>query len=655
MKVPNWMTDEGIDTIKKGYLRDNETLYDAWGRIVDSSFLYLKKEGLDEKTCQLYRNDLFDILEKGYLGLASPVFSELGRSKGGLPISCFSVSVEDSVSGIFNSLSESAKMTQMKGGVGIYLGNVRPSGSPISTGGNSTGVLPFAKLFDTTAKTVAQGSMRRGSFAIYLPIDHPDVKELLNSKDHTKGDQRRWIDSNIGVSITDKWMEEMLNGDISKRELFSEIIVTRLKCGSPYIIYIDNVNNANPPAYKQNNLLVETSNICSEITLYTDKDHSFVCCLSSVNLSKYDEWKNYISPNLGWSVPFLSIVFLDSVLSEFIDKSEKIPELSKARNSAMKGRALGLGTMGLAALYQQRMLPFSSLEASTLNIEVHKYVYEEAKRASQFLASNLGEPEWCRGTGMRNSHLTTCAPTRTNSVICNSISMGIEPIDRNYFVAKQDKGVYIRKNPYLEKLLLEKYKRNDKETWEIIANNDGSVETLDFLSNHEKEVFATAREIDQKELIRQAADRQKYICQSQSLNLFVDNRATEQYLLELHVLAWKLGVKSLYYLRSKSKQQNKTPNYLVVRDNCPYCEKLKNELNLRKISFEEIPLSKAKKLGIWHYSYKTVPQLFFGTEHIGGYDDYMKNYVYGHSGFPLPNVIDGEVPTEFLECASCEG
>lgn len=480
---PNWVTEEAKHTLRNGYLQDGENFFCALERVTNSAAKYLAKEGMDAPFCKAFKEDLYEVLEKGYLGMASPVFSNLGTTGRALPISCFSVSVPDSVSGIFETLQEAAILTKVEGGVGIYFGNVRGAGAPISSGGNSLGTIPFSKLFDNTASVVSQGKLRRGSFAIYLPIDHPDVRKLLLAKDHTTGDSRGWIDSNIAITITDEWIEEMLAGDPEKRELFSLIITTRLKVGSPYILYIDNVNKYNPKAYKQNNLKVETSNICclsgdthiptieygnisiqeivedrggtatifdgdkwvktntfrefkksflyrielrngshidmtwnhrnklqnkklvvlakdlkigdklqystnvpirneldkdeytivnisrlegpqrtfcctvptttffelsngvltgnSEITLYTDKDHSFVCCLSSLNLDRYDEWRGYTTPRLGLSVPYISTIFLDAVLSEFIDKASDIPELHKAVRSAVKGRALG--------------------------------------------------------------------------------------------------------------------------------------------------------------------------------------------------------------------------------------------------------------------------------------------------------------------------
>jgi ribonucleotide reductase alpha subunit len=779
--APDWMTEEAIDTVKGGYLQDGETVWTAFSRVAKSAKRFLIKEGLDVNTSNSFESDLFDVLSKGYLGLATPVFCNLGTNNGGLPISCFATHVEDSVVGIFDTLKETALLTKAGGGVAVYAGDIRPTGSKIeSTNGKSCGSVPFLKLFDETAFTVSQGNTRRGSFALYLPIDHPDIGQLLLSKDHTQGDSRRWIDSNVAVTITDDWMRSMIAGDESKRKLFCDVIRTRLMVGSPYLIFVDNINKANPPAYQKHNLTVKTSNLCcldghtevmtnsgprriidilgdtvtihdgeqwvenssfqlrgydniweikftnghsvkcnalhrwfvagsgkeilttdltpgtalescsylydgpdfivksikktnkikpvycpsvpstgkfalasglmtgnSEITLYTDSEHTFTCCLSSLNLDKFDEWAEYTTPKLGWSVPFISTVFLDAVLSEFIYRAKEMPGMEKAVRSSLKGRALGLGVMGLASLYQKRGFPFESSAARVLNVNIHKYIYSEAVEASKFLAEQLGEPFWCVGTGMRNTHLIALAPTRTNSAITNSVSPSVEPIDSNYYIAKQAKGSYIRKNPNLEQYLIS-IRKNTKEVWDKILENEGSVQTLDFMPQEHKEVFRTAREIDQREILRQAAARQPYVCQSQSINLFINPFANEQFLVELHIQAWSLGMKSLYYLRSRNKNKLKNVNILITKPECPWCEKLKNELDSRKTKYTEMVLSEAKRLGIWKQSYKTVPQLFFNDEHVGGYEDFMEKYVYGTWGPAIPNHVDGE-------CISCEG
>ena len=648
-KFPSWMTEEAISTLKSGFLKKEKNIYAAWERVINCSVQHLKSFNLTEGFEEAFKKDLFTILDNGWLGLATPVLTEMGRENGGLPISCYSVSVPDSINGIFESLKETAVMTKNTGGVGVYVGNLREANQKTASSSIASGPVSFSKIFDITASTVAQGP-RRGSFAFYLPIDHKDIRQFLLSKDHTQGDSRRWIDSNIAVSITNSWMRSMLAGDTEKRELFAEVIKTRLICGSPYLFFVDNVNDANPEAYKLNNLKVETSNICTEIMLHTDADHSFVCCLSSLNLDKYDEWKDYFLEHTGFSVPELATVFLDTVLEEFIAKASCIEGMEKAVRSAIKGRAVGLGVMGLASLYQKRDLAWYEPECYELNKEIHKYIYEEAKKASKWMGLVGGIPEWCKGTEFRNSHVVAVAPTRTNSSICGSVSMGIEPIESNIYVAKQDKGFFVRKNPNLE-AVLEKYGENTPETWEVIGKNKGSVKGLDFLTKHEKQVFRTAREIDQFDLLRQAADRQKYIDQGQSLNLFVDTYSHEHYLVELHIAAWMLGLKSIYYLRTRSKQTLDTLNYIITKRNCGWCDKLKEELNSRGISYTEISISEAKRKGLWKSSYKTTPQLFFDGERIGGYSDYIRS----NKRSATPSSVDESPYIEPQECTACEG
>ena len=518
------------------------------------------------------------------------------------------------------------------------MGDVRPAGSPISGGGRSTGVVPWAQQYDLAARVVSQGGVRRGSFAIYLPIDHPDVPELLLGKDHSKGDPRRFIDSNIGLTITDEWIKEMLAGDKAKQDLFSEVLKTRLISGSPYLVFIDNVNRQNPECYKERNLEVSTSNLCSEITLFTDDGHSFVCVLSSLNLAKYDEWREWRGTS-GLSVPELSTYFLDAVVEDFIHKASRITSMGRAVRFAQKSRALGLGTMGLHLLYQKRGLPFASKEARALNIEVHEFIKQKASQASKSLACEYGEPEWCRGSGLRNTHLLAVAPTRTNAVISGAFSQGIEPIDANYFVAKQAKGTFVRRNPVLEAKLCEL--GVSEEVWDSILEAKGSIQHLDCLSPLDKEIFKTAREIDQFEIIKQAADRTPFICQAQSLNLFVPPDIDGEELVRLHLAAWKNGVKSLYYLRSTSlvAQRKVTPEAKVItKDGCPYCVKLKDQLKVDGISYEEVDRASVKD-----FPYKTVPQLWLSGEHIGGYTEYMT----------LKHQHQND--DKYAECEACSG
>jgi ribonucleoside-diphosphate reductase alpha chain len=612
--APEWLSEEGMHTLSAGYLLPGETPRSMFERVSRAASKINEDPSLE--------TDLFECLWNGWIGLASPVAANFGTTRA-LPISCYSVHLSDSISSVYSHLKEVAQLSKNGGGVGVYMGDVRPAGAPISGGGKSTGIVPWAQQYDLAARVVSQGGVRRGSFAVYLPIDHPDVPELLRAKDHSKGDPRKFIDSNVALTVTDEWVESMIEGDTQKQELFGEVLKTRMISGSPYLIFIDNANRQNPECYVERGLSVKTSNLCSEIFLHTDEHHSFVCVLSSLNLSRYDEFKSWVSPS-GRTVPQLAIHLLDAVVSEFIRKAKDKVGLGRSVRFAEKSRALGLGTMGLHTLYQKRGLPFSSPGARELNIEAHRWVREESEIASRHLAERFGEPEWCLGSGRRHTHLLAVAPTRTNSVISGAFSQGIEPIDSNYFVAKQAKGTYVRRNPVLEELLCNQ--GVSESIWEEILNAKGSVQELDCLTDSEKEIFKTAREIDQFELVRQASDRQEFICQGQSLNLFVDPESDPAYIMRLHLSAWKMGLKSLYYLKSSSLLTNKkvVPALVVSKDKCPWCEKLKQALAADGIQYKEISKVEAEEKGYWDPSWKTVPQVWLYKEHIGGYTDYVQ-------------------------------
>jgi ribonucleoside-diphosphate reductase alpha chain len=630
--APEWLSEEGMHTLSAGYLLPGETPRAMFERVAKAASTI----NLDE---ELY-NDLFTCLWNGWIGLASPVAANFGTSRA-LPISCYSVHLSDSVSSIYSHLKEVAQLSKNGGGVGIYMGDVRPAGAPISGGGKSTGIVPWAQQYDLCARVVSQGGVRRGSFAIYLPIDHPDVPELLRAKDHSKGDPRKFIDSNVALTISDEWVESMIAGDKQKQELFGEVLKTRMVSGSPYLVFIDNANAQNPECYIDRGLSVKTSNLCSEIFLHTDEHHSFVCVLSSLNLSRYDEFSGWKSPTSGRTVPQIAVHLLDAVVAEFIRKGKDKVGLGRSVRFAEKSRALGLGTMGLHTLYQKRGLPFSSAGARQLNVEAHSWIRSESETASRELAAKFGEPEWCVGSGMRHTHLLAIAPTRTNSVISGAFSQGIEPIDSNYFVAKQAKGTYVRKNPVLEKLLCDR--GVDTTIWEEILEARGSVQDLDCLTDSEKEIFKTAREIDQFELIKQAADRQQFICQGQSLNLFVDPESDPAYIMRLHLSAWKMGLKSLYYLKSSSLLTNKkvVPALIVTRDGCSWCDKLKELLRTSGVKYEEITKQTAIDKGYWNPEWKTVPQLWLYKKHIGGYTDYVQ-------------LKDTSSESTYADCLSCE-
>lgn len=641
---PQWMTEEALHTLSSGYLLPGETPRAMFQRIADQAAKL-------NDDCHL-AEEIFECMWNGWIGGASPVCSNFGTNRG-LPISCFSVHLTDSVSSIYSHLKEVAQLSKNGGGVGVYFGDVRPAGSPISGGGKSTGVVPWARQYDLCASVVSQGGVRRGSFALYLDISHPDVPELLRAKDGSKGDPRLKIDSNIALTVTDEWIESMIAGDKEKQELFGEVIKTRLISGSPYLMFVDNANRQNPKCYTERGLKVSTSNLCNEVMLHTDENHSFVCVLSSLNLARYDEWKDWRSRSTGRSVPQVAIHMLEAVVSEFIHKAEGKVGMGRSVRFAKKSRALGLGVMGLHSLYQSRGLPFASKGAREVNIEVNRFIQEEAKVASRALAERFGEPEWCEGTGMRHTHLTAIAPTKTNSVICGAGSEGIEPISSNYFVAKQAKGTYVRKNPFLEKILCER--GVGEEVWDEILEAKGSVQHLDCLTPAEKELFLTAREIDQFELVKQAADRQPYVCQGQSLNLFPDPESSAAYLFRLHLSAWKMGLKGLYYLKSSSlltKKKAPKPEAatIITKPDCPWCTKLKLELDNDGISFVEVSKDEAVGKGIWNPGWKTVPQLKLYGQWVGGYTDYI-----AHKAQSNPNANAYEETTDpYNSCAACE-
>ena len=662
---PHWLSEEGLKTLQRGYLLPGETPRDLYARVAFTAAKYLDREDLQQ--------DFFDILFKGYLGLATPVASNFGTNRG-LPISCFSTSVGDSIPSIYSHLQEAAMLSKVGGGVGVYYGNLRPSGAPIKngSGGTSNSIVDWASQYDRCASTVNQGGVRRGAFAHYLPIEHPDAYELMLAKDHLEGDPRKMIDGNIAFTVTDKFIYKVLEGDFDAKRVWAKALETNLKTGSPYFIFIDNVNKQNPEAYKLRGLKVETSNLCSEIMLFTDNNHSFVCCLSSLNLAKWDEWKDWVGFS-GLGVIELTTYILEAVITEFIkrakndtsinnkaDRKEQKEILMRAIRSAEKGRALGIGVMGLHYLYQNKGLPFKSKEARKLNIEIHKEIYEKAKSASIQMAKEYGEPEWCQGTGTRHTHVTAIAPTRTNSVISGAFSAGIEPIDSNIFTAKQAKGSFIRKNPLLEKLLESKGKDTPK-VWDSILTKNGSVLHLDFLNFNEKNIFLTAREIDQEELIRQAADRTPFVDQGQSLNRFVHPNIPAIKLGELILKAWKSNVKSTYYTKSSSESmlrnvQNEA--HIITKPGCPYCDKAKQLFKENNISYTEYDRTE-----VTYFNWKTVPQIWYQNHYIGGFDDLIK-YVNSLNIDPITKMErSGINPPVFVaeaskaydnDCEACE-
>ncbi len=535
-EAPAWMQDEGYQTLSKGYLLPDETPRDMYRRVAKAAASYYSDSKKWEKK-------FFDVMWANWLCPASPVLSNMGTTRG-LPISCNTIHVGDSVDSIFKKNHELAMLSKNGAGVGIYLGDVRGRGAKIKGNGQSEGVIPWAKVFDTTTHSVSQGSTRRGASAIYLPIDHLDVEEFINIRRTTGDLNRRCLNINHALCISNAWMQSMVDGDQKKRDLWVEILKARVETGEPYLFFTDNVNNENPECYKANGLKVKSSNICSEIALYTDPDHSFVCCLSSLNLVKWDEWKDS-------DLPEVTVRFLDSVLTEYINRSEGMSGLEMSRVSAIKGRAIGIGVLGWHTLLQNSLIPFDSFDAMQLNAQVFRTIRGKAEKATAELAQELGEPEWCKGFNRRNTHLLAIAPTVSNSSISGGHSAGVEPVAANVFSIKSAKGTFIRRNASLEKLLNAKDLPNVTEIWRSINEQHGSVQHLKQLTDQEKAVFLTARELNQHAIVKQAVQRQKWVDQAQSINLFFAANSSAKYIHEVHLSAWESGLKTLYYLRTE--------------------------------------------------------------------------------------------------------
>lgn len=536
---PEWMNEISLATISKGYLLPDETPKKAYRRVADAVAKRLDRPDL--------ANKFYKYMWKGWLNLASPVLSNTGTDRG-LPISCFGIDTPDSIRGIGLTNAELMRLTSLGGGVGIGLGRVRGRGAKIGNGetGQSEGIVPWAKIYDSTIIATNQGAVRRGAASVNLDINHPDIKEFLQIR-RPKGDpNRQCLNLHQCVSVDDKFMQRLEHRDPEAMELWVEILKSRVETGEPYIMFKDNVNNANPPAYVKNNLDVTMTNICSEIALHTDEEHSFVCCLSSLNLTKYDEWKDT-------DLVETAIYFLDGVLEEFLVKTNGKDSLIRAHRSAKKGRALGLGVLGWHSFLQQKGIPFVSIAATSWTNKIFSQIKNQAEDASRKLAEEYGEPVWCKGTGMRNTHLIAIAPTVSNSTISGGVSAGIEPIPANVYTFNSAKGTFIRKNPVLEQYLEEKG-HNTEEVWQQILKDRGSIANLpeDIMPVEDKEVFLTFAEINQLGLVEQAAVRQKYIDQAQSLNLAFDPSDSPKFINLVHQTAWKLGLKTLYYLRTDS-------------------------------------------------------------------------------------------------------
>jgi len=548
---PSWGDTEVYKkTISGGYLVNGESPKDAYWRVSKTVAKRLYKPELAEK--------FFEYIWQGWLCLASPVLSNTGTDRG-LPISCFGIDVADSIQDIGNKNLEMMLLAKHGGGVGIGINQIRPAGKRITGNGTSDGVVPFCKIYDSTILATNQGSVRRGAASVNINIEHDDFLDWIEIRE-PKGDvNRQSLNLHQCAVVGDKFMRRLETGDQDARQRWSKLLQKRKATGEPYILFKGNTNKSNPEAYKKNSLKVHMTNICSEITLHTDESHSFVCCLSSLNLDKYDEWKN---TNLIYDATW----FLDGVLEEFIQRAKNMKGFENSVRSAEKGRALGLGVLGWHSLLQKNGISFEGLLAQFKTREIFSKIKIETERASRALAEVYGEPLWCSGTGFRNTHLRAVAPTVSNSKLSGNVSPGIEPWAANVFTEQSAKGTFIRKNKELKKVL-RKIGIDNKETWDKILEDGGSVQGIKQLDgwyyDHGgrlteeegepvKSVFKTFKEINQLELVRQAGIRQDYIDQSVSLNLAFPSEATPKWMNQVHFEAWKRGIKTLYYTRTES-------------------------------------------------------------------------------------------------------
>ena len=558
---PSWGNTEVYKkTITGGYLLPGETPRQAYMRVATAVARRLYKPEMADT--------FFDYIWKGWLNLASPVLSNTGTDRG-LPISCFGIDVGDSIADIGGKNLEMMLLAKHGGGVGIGLNMIRPAGAKITGNGTSDGVVPFCKIYDSTILATNQGAVRRGAASVNLNIEHKDFDEWLEIRE-PKGDvNRQSLNLHQCAVVGDKFMRKLEAGDPESRKKWGKLIQKRKATGEPYILFKGNTNKANPRAYKANGLKVHMTNICSEITLHTDESHSFVCCLSSVNLAKYEEWKH---TNLIYDATW----FLDGVLEEFIQRAKGLKGFENSVRSAEKGRALGLGVLGWHTYLQQKGIPFEGMRAQFETRRIFSQIKIESERASRDLAEIYGEPLWCRDTGFRNTHLRAIAPTVSNSKLSGNVSPGIEPWAANVFTEQSAKGTFIRKNKELTKVL-RKIGINNNDTWNKILEDKGSVQNIDELDDwiyldgklvnfnetleeqrdllgfdKVKDVFKTFKEINQLEIVNQAGIRQQYIDQSVSLNLAFPSVATPKWINQVHLEAWKKGIKTLYYMRTES-------------------------------------------------------------------------------------------------------
>ena len=557
---PEWANNSlYLTTIKGGYLLENETPKEAYVRISKHAANILNKPELEEK--------FFNIFWNGWLIPSTPVAANFGTELA-LPISCFSGVLADSLYDINRKNLEMAMLSKYGGGTAYDFSQIRPIGSPIKNGkgGSSDGIIPFMKQFDSTIIASKQAKVRRGAVAVYLNSEHKEYMDFLEIRE-PKGDiNRQCHNIHQGAIFTDDFMNKVVEKNGKEREIWVETLKKRVKTGEPYCMFIDNANKILPEYWKNNDLSIKHSNLCSEIFLPTDENHTLVCCLSSLNLIKFEEWKDT-------DTVFLSIMFLDAVIQDFINKG-KTDEYKGIQDSvrfAEKSRALGLGALGWHSFLQSKMIPFISIEANSWTNIIFSHIKQESEKATNYLAKEYGEPEWCKGTGRRNLTLLAIAPNRSSSKLAGGSSQGIEPLAANIYMDDDAKGLHIRRNIYLEQLL-ESKEKNIPQVWDQISEDRGSVANIRCLTSEEKNVFKTFKEINQLELVRQAAIRQKYIDQGQSLNLAFFQDAPAKFINQVHIEAWKSGLKSLYYFRSESILRADSKEQRDLYSECLMCE-----------------------------------------------------------------------------------
>lgn len=543
----NWLNKDSRTFLEKDYLLEGVTPEERIRQISDTAENILGIEGFSDK--------FYGYMAKGFYSLATPVWMNFGLDRG-LPISCYGIDIQDDTMDILRATAEIGALTKMGGGTAGYFGKLRGRGAPIRNNGVSNGVVSFLLPFQTTTDVITQGQARRGYFAAYLPVDHPDIEEFLQCRNEGH------IIQNIalGVCISDEWMESAEAGDKDKRKILAKIHQKRAESGFPYIFFTGNVNKNKPKVYKDKEMDINHSQMCTEILEYTDEHKSFVCCLSSLNLL---HWDDIVQTDAVETLAY----FLDAVYSEFIQKAEGIPFMEKALLFAKEHRSIGIGVLGWHSLLQSKLIPFEGLESKMLNAEIFRTINDKSLIASMQLATMFGEPEMLKGYGQRFTTRLAIAPTTSSSFILGQVSPSIEPLQSNYFIKDLAKGKFVYRNPYLKKLLKDK-EQDTPEVWNSILLKGGSVQHLDILDEKEKLVFKTFGEISQLEIVQQAAQRQRFIDQGQSLNLMIHPDTSLKEVNALFFESWKLGIKTLYYQRSVNMAQQ------VSRDlmECSSCE-----------------------------------------------------------------------------------